>query len=149
MATCDAPGPLASKNTRSPAWIAARSTCTPALACSKLVRGSVIPAWAIAHCVSPEQSYELGPTPPSAYGKLRAGGRDRGAAAPAAGRRRGAGDPERAERLRTHDPVDLERVRRLERAHRPSRLASEHGVGADAERALDGERRGGRGHGAA
>ena len=68
MPTCDAPGPLASKNTRSPAWIAARSTCTPALACSKLVRGSVTPAWANAHWVRPEQSHELGPTPPSAYG---------------------------------------------------------------------------------
>src|SRR3954470_1776960 len=66
--TCDAPGPLASKNTRSPAWIAARSTCTPALACSKLVRGIAIPTCAIAHWVRPEQSHELGPTPPSAYG---------------------------------------------------------------------------------
>ena len=100
MPTCDAPGPLASKKTRSPAWTAARSTCTPALACSKLVRGSVTPAWANAHWVRPEQSHEFGPTPPSAYGRpiFERAARDRGASA-APDRRRGALDAERAERL--------------------------------------------------
>ena len=59
------------------------------------------------------------------------------------------GDPERAQRLRADDAVDLEPVGGLEGAHRPPRLAPEHAVGADAERALDGDRRRGRGHGAA
>ena len=109
--TCDAPGPLASKKTRSPAWIAARSTCTPALACLKLVRGSVTPAWANASWVRPEQSHEFGPTPPSAYGAPIFGLRRAHRGAPAAAdRRRGALDAERAERLRPDDAVDLEPV---------------------------------------
>src|SRR5690349_12404984 len=66
MPTCDAPGPLASKNTRSPAWMFARATGVPTLNWSKLVRGIVTPACAIAHCVSPEQS-QVGPSPPSSY----------------------------------------------------------------------------------
>ncbi len=119
MPTCDAPGPLASKNTRSPAWIAARSTCTPALACSKLVRGSWIPTWAIAHCVRPEQSNELGPTPPSAYGLpacVRAA-----ATAPAAPPPppTGAAAPEIPSAPSVYgadDAVDLEPVRGLEGA---------------------------------
>src|SRR5215217_6695484 len=123
MPTCDAPGPLASKNTRSPAWIAARSTCTPTLACWKLVRGSWIPTWAIAHWVRPEQSNEFGPTPPSAYGFpacVRAA-----ATAPA------AASDERAARDRPDDPVDLEPVRGLERRDRPLGLVPEDAVGGD------------------
>src|SRR5829696_4366664 len=44
MPTCEAPGPLALKNTRSPAWMFARLTGTPTPNCEKLVRGSVTPA---------------------------------------------------------------------------------------------------------
>ena len=68
MPTCEAPVPSVSKNTRSPAWIVrARFTGVPTLNWSKLVRGSVTPRWAIAHCVKPEQSQE-GPSPPRRYG---------------------------------------------------------------------------------
>ena len=45
-----------------------RETGVPTLNWSKLVRGIVTPAWAIAHWVSPEQSQPPSPSPPSRYG---------------------------------------------------------------------------------
>ena len=64
MPTCEAPGPAALKNTRSPAWMALRLTGVPTPNWAKLVRGNVTPAWRIANTVRPEQSYVLGPLPP-------------------------------------------------------------------------------------
>ena len=61
--TCDAPGPLESKKTRSPAWMASRLTGEPTPYWAKLVRGSVMPAAANAWVVRPEQSKASGPLP--------------------------------------------------------------------------------------
>src|SRR6478609_9460840 len=66
--TCEAPGPLALKNTRSPAWTFARDTGVPTANCANDVRGSVIPACLNAHCTRPEQSKPPGCVPPDAYG---------------------------------------------------------------------------------
>src|SRR3954447_12804536 len=68
MPTCDAPGPLALKNTRSPAWTLDRETGAPTPNCWNDVRGSVIPAWLNAHWTRPEQSNPPGWVPPDAYG---------------------------------------------------------------------------------
>src|SRR5687767_9865448 len=45
-----------------------RPTGVPTLNWSKLTRGIVTPAWAIAHWVRPEQSQPPSPSPPSRYG---------------------------------------------------------------------------------
>jgi hypothetical protein len=56
MPTSDAPGPLVSKNTRSPAWTSERPTEVPAPNWAKLVRGTEMPAWPMAQATRPEQS---------------------------------------------------------------------------------------------
>src|SRR3954454_15933874 len=68
MPTCDAPGPFALKNTRSPAWTFDRDTGAPTLNCWNDVRGSEIPACLNAHWTKPEQSNPPGCVPPDAYG---------------------------------------------------------------------------------
>ena len=52
----------------SPGTSAHRGTACPTRACSWLVRGRFTPACRNAHCTSPEQSHEFGPTPPHWYG---------------------------------------------------------------------------------
>src|SRR3954453_2968156 len=68
MPTCDGPAPSVLKNTRSPAWIAARETGIPTPHCWKLVRGTVTPARANAHWTSPLQSNPPGAAPAGAKG---------------------------------------------------------------------------------
>src|SRR4051812_9973195 len=68
MPTCDAPGPFALKNTRSPACTFARETGVPTPNCANDVRGRVIPACRNAYCTSPEQSKPPGWAPPETYG---------------------------------------------------------------------------------
>jgi hypothetical protein len=62
--TCDAPPPLESKKTRSPAWICERSTDSPCSYWAKLDRPSLMPAALKAKTVRPEQSKLSGPSPP-------------------------------------------------------------------------------------
>ena len=64
MPTCEAPGPFALKNTRSPAWMFARSTALPWPYWAKLVRGSETPACWNAHTTRPEQSNPAFVVPP-------------------------------------------------------------------------------------
>src|SRR3954469_18929686 len=68
MPTCDAPGPFALKNTRSPAWTFDRDTGAPTPNCANEVRGRLIPACLNAHWTRPEQSKPPGCAPPDAYG---------------------------------------------------------------------------------
>src|SRR5882672_6604810 len=59
--TSEGPEPAVSKNTRSPAWIEPFGTAVPTPNCAKLERGTLIPAWLIAHDTRPEQSKAFGP----------------------------------------------------------------------------------------
>src|SRR5829696_2250239 len=68
MPTCDAPGPLALKKTRSPAWTLARLTAAPWPNWAKEVRGSETPDFWNAHTTRPEQSKPAVVVPPYAYG---------------------------------------------------------------------------------
>src|SRR4051812_45956448 len=67
--TSEAPGPAVLKKTRSPVWMPPLPTEEPMPNCAKLVRGIAIPARRIAQLVRPEQSKELGPVAPEAYGE--------------------------------------------------------------------------------
>src|SRR5439155_13049485 len=66
--TCEAPGPLVLKKTRSPAWICERSTAVPWPYWAKLLAPREMPAARKANAVRPEQSKPPGPLPAERYG---------------------------------------------------------------------------------
>ena len=112
--TCDAPGPFALKNTRSPAWMFARDTGAPTPNCGKLVRGSDDAG--LPERVDDEARAVEAAGRCAAVDVRRADLRAGRARPPSRRRRRRraarrARDPQRAERRRPDHAVDLEPVR--------------------------------------
>ncbi len=144
MPTCDAPGPLALKNTRSPAWMFARDTGTPTFHCWKLVRGRRDADLLEGVDEQARSSRSPRATCRRARTACRSGcaTTDSADPPPPPPRRGRAGDPERAERRRPDHAVDLEPVPRLERLHRGARLRPIDAVRRDPQLLLHGDRHG-------
>src|SRR6478735_8402469 len=71
MPTCDAPGAVVVKKSRSPGCCSPGVTAVPTRNCSRVSRGSAVPTCANTYWVNPEQSNPRTSDPPLRYGTPR------------------------------------------------------------------------------